>query len=53
MPDQRRLQELAGPLLRARFDARPFIRWPGAVVRRHGDLLHADAEAVGERSPGL
>jgi tRNA(Ile)-lysidine synthase len=45
MPDQRRLQELAGPLLRARFDARPFIRWPGAVVQRHGDLLHADADA--------
>jgi tRNA(Ile)-lysidine synthase len=53
MPDQRRLQEIAGPLLRARFDARPFIRWPGAVVRRRGDLLHADAEAFGEGSTGL
>jgi len=53
MPDQRRLQELTAPLLRARFDARPFIRWPGAVVSRRGDLLHAGAEAVGEKSPGL
>ncbi len=41
MPDQRRLQELAGPLLQARHDAQPFIRWPGVQVRRHGDLLHA------------
>lgn len=41
MPDQRRLQELAGPLLQARHDAQPFVRWPGAQVRRHGDLLHA------------
>jgi tRNA(Ile)-lysidine synthase len=45
MPDQRRLQELAGPLLRSRHDAQPFIRWPGAMVRRHGDLLHAVAAA--------
>ncbi len=45
MPDQRRLQELAGPLLRARHDAQPFIQWPGATVRRHGDLLHAMADA--------
>ena len=44
MPDQRRLQELAGPLLQARHDAQPFIRWPGARVRRHGDLLHALVE---------
>ena len=41
MPDQRRLQELVGPLLHTRRDAQPFIRWPGALVRRHGDLLHA------------
>jgi tRNA(Ile)-lysidine synthase len=46
MPDQRRLQELAGPLLYSRHDAQPFIRWPGALVRRHGDRLHAAAEAA-------
>lgn len=45
MPDQRRLQEVAGPLLRARHDAHPFIRWPGARVSRQGDRLHATAEA--------
>jgi tRNA(Ile)-lysidine synthase len=45
MPDQRRLLELAGPLLRARHDAHPFIRWPGARVSRQGDALHATAEA--------
>ncbi|MBS0387031.1 MAG: tRNA lysidine(34) synthetase TilS [Proteobacteria bacterium] len=44
MPDQRRLLEVAGPLLRARHDAHPFVRWPGALVRRQGDRLHALAE---------
>ena len=44
MPDQRRLLEVAGPLLRAREDARPFIRWPGARVQRQGDRLHAAAD---------
>ncbi len=43
-PDHRRLQELAGPLLAARSDALPCVRWPGAVVRRHGDRLLATAE---------
>ncbi len=51
MPDQRRLQELAGPLLQARHDAQPRIRWAGALVRRHGDLLHALAEP-GPPPPG-
>ena len=41
MPDQRRLQEIAGPMLQARHDAQPFIHWPGGLVRRHGGLLHA------------
>ena len=41
MPDQRRLLEIAGPMLRARADAQPSVRWPGALVRRHGGLLHA------------
>ena len=41
LPDQRRLQEIAGPLLRARYDAQPQVAWPGAQVRRHRDLLYA------------
>ena len=50
MPDQRRLHELTGPLLRARPDAHPFIRWPGALVRRQGDRLHAASEASAEQA---
>ncbi len=46
MPDQRRLLELTGPLLRARPDAHPFIRWPGARASRQGDRLHAVAEVA-------
>ena len=41
MPDQRRLREIAGPMLRARHDAQPRVHWPGGSVRRHGGLLHA------------
>jgi len=41
LPDQRRLLELAGPVLRARADAQPQVHWPGALVRRHGGLLQA------------
>ncbi len=41
LPDQRRLQEIAGPVLRARHDAQPLVAWPGAELRRHGDLLYA------------
>jgi tRNA(Ile)-lysidine synthase len=50
MPDQARLLEIAGPVLRARADAQPCVRWRGALVRRHGDLLHAgpDAPAAAE-----
>jgi len=44
MPDQTRLQEIAGPMLRARDDAQPLVRWRGGLVRRHGGLLHAVAE---------
>jgi tRNA(Ile)-lysidine synthase len=44
-PDNRRLAELAGPVLAARRDASPVLRWPGVLVRRHGDVLDAVAEA--------
>jgi tRNA(Ile)-lysidine synthase len=46
LPDQRRLQELAGPLLRARYDAQPQVAWPGALVRRHRDRLYAQPAAI-------
>jgi tRNA(Ile)-lysidine synthase len=41
MPDQRRLREIAGPVLQARHDAQPLVHWAGGSVRRHGELLHA------------
>ena len=47
MPDQSRLQEIAGPMLRARADAQPCVRWPGGLVRRHRGLLHAAAAPPG------
>ena len=47
LPDQRRLQEIAGPMLRARHDSQPQVAWPGVVVRRHGDLLYALAAVAG------
>jgi tRNA(Ile)-lysidine synthase len=54
LPDTRRLEEIAGPLMDARPDANPFVEWGGAGgtrdaagdgvrgaarVQRHGDLL--------------
>jgi len=38
-PPSRRLEEIAGPLLEARADARPRVAWEGAVVERHAELL--------------
>jgi tRNA(Ile)-lysidine synthase len=54
LPDQRRLLELAGPVLRARADAQPQVRWPGVLVRRHGGLLHAapDSPMTAARATG-
>jgi tRNA(Ile)-lysidine synthase len=47
VPDTRRLEEMAGPLLDARPDAHPQVRWGDAVVHRHADLLSlADRDAV-------
>jgi len=40
-PDYRRLREIAGPLIEARADATPCVRWHGGEVRRHGDHLYA------------
>lgn len=52
MPDQRRLREIAGPVLDARYDAQPLVHWPGGSVRRHGGLLHASVPTSPlERAP--
>ena len=40
-PDQSRMRELCGPLLAARGDAQPQVRWPGAEVHRFDGRLHA------------
>lgn len=42
-PSTARLAEIAGPLLAARADANPEVRWPGAVVRRRGGRLELQA----------
>jgi tRNA(Ile)-lysidine synthase len=41
LPDHRRLREIAGPMLAARPDATPLVRWQGGQLRRHGDRLFA------------
>jgi tRNA(Ile)-lysidine synthase len=39
VPDTRRLEEMAGPLIEARADAHPQVSWDGVVVHRHADRL--------------
>jgi tRNA(Ile)-lysidine synthase len=39
VPDTRRLDELAGPVISARADANPRVTWGNVVVQRHADLL--------------
>jgi len=48
LPDARRLEELAGPLLDARADANPAVAWRAVVARRHADRLgiHASGAAL-------
>jgi tRNA(Ile)-lysidine synthase len=41
VPDHRRVREILGPMLEARADARPHVRWRGGELRRHGDQLVA------------
>jgi tRNA(Ile)-lysidine synthase len=38
-PPASRLEEIAGPLLQARADAQPYVRWEGALLQRQSDLL--------------
>jgi tRNA(Ile)-lysidine synthase len=40
-PDYRRLREIAGPMLAARSDALPAVRWRGGELRRFDDRLFA------------
>jgi tRNA(Ile)-lysidine synthase len=49
-PPASRLEEIAGPLLQARADAQPFVRWEGALLQRQADLLSLRAApgATGE-----
>src|SRR5213078_823127 len=50
-PPASRLEEIAGPVLAARSDARPRVSWPGAVVLREADLLSLCASpGPGERA---
>jgi tRNA(Ile)-lysidine synthase len=45
VPDTRRLDEIAGPVLEARADANPHVAWNGALMQRHADLLSIRAGA--------
>ncbi len=51
-PDHRRLREIAGPMLSARGDALPQVRWRGAELRRHGDRLIALERTAPAPVPG-
>lgn len=52
LPDSSRLEEIAGPLLASRADARPRVVWPAASVRREaGRLWIAKAAAPGGSAP--
>jgi tRNA(Ile)-lysidine synthase len=42
-PDARRLEELAGPLIGARADAKPAIRWDQVIAQRDTDRLYLRA----------
>jgi len=47
LPDTRRLEEIAGPLIEARPDAHPQVLWGDVRLQRHADLLSlTDREAT-------
>ena len=53
VPDHRRMREIGGPVLDARADATPLVRWPGAALRRFGNrLLAGSPEKLTEPPPG-
>jgi tRNA(Ile)-lysidine synthase len=52
VPDTRRLEEIAGPLIAARPDAHPQVHWGGVAVQRHADLLSlTERRSMSDRSP--
>ncbi len=52
LPDTRRLDELAGPVLEARPDAHPQVAWGRTIAERQGDLLSlTSAAAQGRLAP--
>jgi tRNA(Ile)-lysidine synthase len=54
VPDSRRLEELAGPLIDARPDANPRVEWGDTAVQRHLDLLSIGTASEGTNgSPGV
>ncbi|HEY1892695.1 MAG TPA: tRNA lysidine(34) synthetase TilS [Steroidobacteraceae bacterium] len=61
LPDARRLEEIAGPLIDARVDAHPRVEWGGdapagrrIVAMRHADLLSlVEREAVLDSTAGV
>jgi len=48
MPEASRLAEMTGPLLSARADAQPEVRWSGAVLRRRSGRLELIAATAAE-----
>ena len=48
VPDTRRLEEIAGPLLDARPDANPQVRWESLVAERHAGLLSIRKDVAAE-----
>jgi len=59
LPDARRLEEIAGPLIDARADAHPQVEWDiessreAAAARRIVVMRHADLLSLAERAPVL
>jgi tRNA(Ile)-lysidine synthase len=50
-PDQARMLEVCGPMLAARPDATPCVRWQGVELRRHGDRLFACTPSAPQETP--
>jgi tRNA(Ile)-lysidine synthase len=46
IPDTRRLDELAGPLVAARADSHPEVAWGHVIARRHADRLGLQARTA-------
>src|SRR6185312_9744575 len=55
LPDSRRLEEIAGPLIEARVDAHPQVEWgtEGATARRIVVMRHADLLSLAEHGQVL